>query len=154
MSLANVVKTWSRDESTQVGCAVRGLSNEVLAIGYNGLPRHIQYTEERDARPEKYYWYEHAERNAIYNAARTGTSLVMSMFYLNLFPCVDCARGIIQVGASAVVVPSFSVPERWLDKMERALKMLAESNIKVRKVDEPVQTYDDILEEMRMSNGC
>ena len=29
----------------------------------------------RQERPEKYYWFEHAERNSIYNAARSNPSI-------------------------------------------------------------------------------
>ena len=46
---------------------------------------------------------EHAERNAIYNAARIGISLKKSIFYVTGPPCPDCLRGIIQVGATEII---------------------------------------------------
>jgi len=54
-------------------------------------------------RPEKYLFFEHSERNAIYNAARNGTALNNSVFYVTGFPCVDCLRGIVQVGSKKIV---------------------------------------------------
>lgn len=75
------------------------------AIGYNGLPRGvsgeiaIRYSPEDG---EKYYWFEHAERNAIYNAARAGTSTAGCRLYVSLFPCADCASAIIQSGVVQV----------------------------------------------------
>ena len=58
--------------------------------------------------PEKYQWTEHAERNAIYNAARNGVALEGARLYLNWggCPCSDCARAIIQVGIQEVIGPS------------------------------------------------
>ena len=37
---------------------------------------------DRQKKPEKYFWFEHAERNAIYNAARIGVSTKGCTIYL------------------------------------------------------------------------
>ncbi|MCC7496850.1 MAG: CMP deaminase, partial [Bryobacterales bacterium] len=55
-------------------------------------------------RPTKYLWMEHAERNAICNAARAGTATEGCTIYVEIMPCMDCARAIVQAGISAVVV--------------------------------------------------
>jgi dCMP deaminase len=47
---------------------------------------------------------EHAERNAIYNANRTGVPLLGSRLYVNWVPCTDCARAIIQSGIREVII--------------------------------------------------
>jgi dCMP deaminase len=148
MSLVETVQQWSSDDSTQVGCAVRGQFNEVLSMGYNGLPRGIAYSEERMVRPEKYKWFEHAERNAIYNAANTGTCLRGSSFYISMLPCADCARGIVQVGALEVVVPSFEVPERWRKSMISAVTILREGYVRVRRVNDSSRTLKHIIKAM------
>lgn len=70
-------------------------------MGYNGLPRGVEACdEERHSRVDgkKYLWFEHAERNAIYSAARSGTSLEGCRIYITAFPCADCSRAIIQAG--------------------------------------------------------
>ena len=77
---------------------------EVRATGYNGLPRGVVQSVERlrkDGR-EKFIWTEHAERNAIFNAARAGVSVAKCSLYSNCFPCPDCARAIIQSGIIVV----------------------------------------------------
>jgi dCMP deaminase len=153
MTLVEAVRTWSRDESTKIGCAIRGTDNEVLALGYNGCPRGISYTPERHNRPEKYQWFEHAERNAIYNAARTATPLADSIFYINWLPCPDCARGIIQVGAHSVVVPSFGVPQRWRSRMEKAVLMLEEAGVRMRCIKDSHRTAKYIIAEMENYDG-
>ena len=61
---------------------------------------YLNVIEERQERPEKYYWFEHAERNSIYNAARIGVSTKGSKMYMTCgVPCADCARAIINAGA-------------------------------------------------------
>ena len=45
-----------------------------------------------------------AERNAICNAARCGTALEHCTIYVEIMPCMDCARAIVQAGIREVVV--------------------------------------------------
>jgi dCMP deaminase len=110
--LCHLTATWSEDRRTKVGAVIVGPANEVRAIGYNGLPRGVSGKEDFRYSPEeneKYYWFEHAERNAIYNAVRAGTSTDGCRLYVSLFPCADCARGIIQSGI--VQVNTFPRPD-------------------------------------------
>src|SRR5690242_7044614 len=104
MELAKLIATWSKDRSTKVGCVVVGTDNEVRSIGFNGFPRGVDDdVEERHERPAKYAWTEHAERNAIYSAVRVGISLKGCTMYLPWFPCMDCARALIQSGIAELV---------------------------------------------------
>lgn len=96
----------SKDKSRKIGCIIVGPENEIRTTGYNNMPRGCDDTVElRHTRPEKYLWFEHAERNAIYNAARHGASLKGCKAYVNLPPCMDCARGLVQVGITTVITP-------------------------------------------------
>ena len=82
LGIAEQVKLKSKDESTQIGAVVVGEDREVLSTGYNSFPRGLDDSlKERQERPEKYFWMEHAERNAIYNAARIGVSLKNSTIF-------------------------------------------------------------------------
>ena len=47
---------------------------------------------------------EHAERNAIYNAARCGTPLEGCTLYVEIMPCMDCGRAIVQAGIREVII--------------------------------------------------
>lgn len=102
--LCDLVSSWSEDIHTKVGSVIVGKRHEIISIGFNGLPRNVRGTSERYSRDdgEKYHWFEHAERNAIYNSASVGTSCLDATIYCNLFPCVDCTRGIIQSGISTI----------------------------------------------------
>lgn len=136
---------FSKDQSTKVGCIIVGQQNEILTTGYNGMPRGVNDdVEQRHERPIKYSWFEHAERNAIYNAARIGTSLLGSRAYItSLCPCCDCARGIIQAGIKTIVLESaaFDVIKTpraaaWLPDWEAVTNfMLAEANVEVSIID-------------------
>lgn len=76
LELAELVSSWSKDPSTQTGAVVVGPDKEIRATGYNGLVRGVaDDIPERMKRPTKYDFFEHAERNAIYNACLTGTQL-------------------------------------------------------------------------------
>ena len=108
LGIAEQVKLKSKDQSTQIGAVIVGTDNEVLSTGYNSFPRGLDDSlQERQERPEKYFWFEHAERNAIYNAARVGTPLKGSVIYLTSgLACMDCARGIVNSGITEVYCQS------------------------------------------------
>ena len=132
-SLAQHVSSWSRDPSTRVGCVIVGPTNEVRALGYNGLPRNIEDLEGRFQRPNKYAWVEHAERNAIYAASRIGVPLNGCKMYVSWFPCVECARAALQVGIAEIIAsePDWQSPH-WGNQFILARELLAEGGIKLR----------------------
>jgi dCMP deaminase len=135
-SLCTLVGSWSEDRSRQVGSVIVGSGNEIRGTGYNGLPRKVStYHEARHSREdgEKYLWLEHAERNAIYNMARTGVSTLGCRMYVDNFPCADCSRAIIQSG----IVQLNSFPPDMMDATfvrhyRVAETMLLEAGIDVR----------------------
>lgn len=139
MDLAIHVAGWSKDRSTKVGCVVVGPRNDVRALGYNGFPRGANDTaDHRHERPLKYRWTEHAERNAIYNAAMTGVTLSGCRIYLPWFPCMDCARAIVQSGITELIAiePDMSDP-KWGPDFREGLELFEECGVSVRfvKVD-------------------
>lgn len=134
MNLARHISEWSKDRSTKVGAVIAGPDNEVRALGYNGFPRGIDDdAPQRHERPEKYLWVEHAERNAIYNASRVGIPLAGCTMYLPWFPCMDCARAIVQSGIQTLVAlkPDLSDP-KWGEDFKRALTLFEEAGLTVR----------------------
>ena len=96
----------SKDRSVKVGCVIVNDRQVDLVRGWNGFPRGVDDdVEERHQRPAKYDWTEHAERNAIYNAASEGVALRGATIYITHTPCADCARAIIQSGIKRVCTP-------------------------------------------------
>jgi len=136
ISIAEQVKEKSKDINTQIGEVIVGEDKEILTTGYNSFPRGLNDSlDERQERPEKYFWFEHAERNAIYNAARIGVSLKRSTVYLTSgLPCMDCARGLIQAGVKKVVCKENCTTknkEKWVEQQERSLLMFSECGVEV-----------------------
>ncbi len=118
MHIAKVCATRSPDPSTQHGCVAIDKHGAILSTGYNGPPRLVDDTTVPTTRPEKYIYFEHAERNCIYNAARIGIPLEGCTFYVTGIPCVDCMRAIYQVGAKEAVLLSktcSSTTNSWYD---------------------------------------
>lgn len=135
LRLAKEVATWSKDRSTQVGAVIVGEDKTPGPYGFNGFPRAIDDDiEDRHSRPMKYKWTEHAERNAIYNAARIGMSLKGCTIYVTHLPCADCTRAIVQVGIRRVVVDADSLENadfasRWSDDDKITKDMLDEARV-------------------------
>ena len=142
-NIAQQVKEKSKDERTKVGAVIVGKDKEIVSTGYNSFPRGIvDNRPERQERPEKYFWFEHAERNAIYNAARIGVSTRGCTMYLTCgIPCADCARGIINAGISRIFVTRAQGPssQKWQDSAERSMDMFDAAGVEVRWYD--VETF-------------
>ena len=112
IDLAERVPKESKDRSTKVGCVIVSPENTILSTGWNGFPRGVDDEDEaKHERPAKYDWTEHAERNAIYNAARKGIALLGGVAYLNYSPyaiCTHCVRALAQAGIVELVGPDRS----------------------------------------------
>ena len=130
--LARDVAEWSSDPHTKVGSVIVGPGNDVRAIGYNGLPRNIENQSDRFQGELKSFWIEHAERNAIYSAARSGVALPGCRMYVSWFPCADCARAIVQVGIGEIIC---SEPDwehaKWSQHFQQAKQILAAGSVTV-----------------------
>ena len=96
ITMCYLVGMRSRDGHTHVGSVIVDSDNVLVSTGYNSLPRGIEVDQAKRRlsreNGEKYHWMEHAERNAIYNAARRGTVLRGCKLYVPWTPCTDCTR--------------------------------------------------------------
>ena len=139
LDICRVVASRSKDPNTQLGCVIIGPAHEIRSTGYNSFPRGINdQVKERHERPEKYLWIEHAERNAIYNAARAGTPLEGCTLYVEIMPCMDCARAIVQAGIVKVVIDAHRMEAFSSDYYDRhfglARQLLNEAKVDIRSV--------------------
>jgi dCMP deaminase len=139
MLLAHEIAGWSKEAGRHVGTVIVGPDKEIRATGFNGFPRGVNdEIESRHSRETgaKYLWSSHAERNAIYNAARVGVPLKGCTIYVPWFPCVECAKAIIQSGIEVLVAyqPDLS-EQKWGLEFEIVLQMMSEAGVKVRYLD-------------------
>jgi len=104
MQIANLVATRSTCLRRQVG-AVLVKNNRILATGYNGAPSKLEHCysigcvrkKERIPSGEKHELCRavHAEQNVIIQCAKYGISTQDSILYCTHFPCVICAKMLI-----------------------------------------------------------
>lgn len=103
---------------------------QVLATGYNGLPRGFEDHDERLQRPVKYDLIVHAEMNAIIQCARNGVSPVGATLYSSFSPCIHCSLAIVQAGITKVVTKHIDVgDEHWNDSIEKSLALFNEVGV-------------------------
>ncbi len=139
LDICKVVAARSKDPNTQIGCVIVGPAHEIRSTGYNSFPRGIRDdVPERLERPAKYLWMEHAERNAICNSARAGTSTEGCTIYVEIMPCMDCARAIVQAGIVDVAVSAARMAEyssEYYDQHFGLVEVLfGEAGVRVRRV--------------------
>jgi dCMP deaminase len=124
----------SRDRSRGSGAVIVDPSGCRVAVAFNAFPRGVdEAPSDRHERPAKYKWTEHAERNAIYEAAREGTPTDGCTMFVSWYPCADCARAIIQSGIVELVAiePDWADPH-WSADFAVVRLMLAEARVLVR----------------------
>ena len=108
MGIAKLSAMRSKDPNTQVGACIVSNDNRILSIGYNGCPNGINDDEfpwDREGEPlnTKYLYVCHAEMNAILNYRGSRKELENARIYVDLFPCNECAKLIIQAGIKEVI---------------------------------------------------
>lgn len=108
MAVARLSSMRSKDPSTQVGACIVGCDNRILSIGYNGAPNGFQdeafpWAREGDPKDTKYFYVCHGEMNAILNFRGSRKDLENARIYVDLFPCNECAKLIIQSGIKEVI---------------------------------------------------
>ena len=125
MGVAKLAALRSKDPNTQVGTCIVSPDNNILSMGYNGLPKGCSDDEfpwEREAPDEldtKYPYVTHSELNAILNYR--GGNLEGAKLYVSLFPCNECAKAIIQSGIKTVVYDSDKYADSPMTKASKRM---------------------------------
>ena len=106
MGIAMLSAKRSKDPNTQVGACIVDSYNKIVGIGYNGFPigcSDDDFPWAREAEKindTKYPYVVHAEANAILNSTK---DLHGARIYVDLFPCNECAKLIIQSGIKEII---------------------------------------------------
>ncbi len=131
----------SPDPSTQNGALLVDFRDNslgrVVCSGVNEFPHGVTMTYERGAPENKLTYTEHAERNAIYSAAREGIKTAGLTMFCSWAACAECARAIILAGIAELVTHRLpGVPHsRWDASIAAGMEMLNESGVQVRWID-------------------
>ncbi|HPF83317.1 MAG TPA: dCMP deaminase family protein [Bacilli bacterium] len=147
MGIAKLTAMRSKDPNTQVGACIVAGDNRILSLGYNGAPNGFSddcFPWDREGKPleTKYLYVCHAERNAILNFRGYRSELENARIYVDLFPCNECAKEIIQAGIKEIVYLSDKYADT--DSTIAAKRMLDECGIKYRRLDEEAQRKIEI----------
>jgi len=81
-----VARKFSTDKYVQNG-AILVRDNTIISSGANKFPDEVKETEERWKYPLKPFYVSHAERNAIFNAAKKGIPTEGATMYCPWFAC-------------------------------------------------------------------
>lgn len=127
---ARTIATRGTCDRLRVG-AVLVRDNCAFATGYNGAPSGFAHCDEVGHMMHGGHCIRsvHAEQNAIVQAARHGVSTVGATLYCTHYPCVLCAKLLIQAGVVRVVCG-----EEY--KTDYAEWFFVEAGIRIREVGE------------------
>jgi dCMP deaminase len=141
MAIAKLSAMRSKDPNTQVGACIVN-NNRILSIGYNGTPngyddKYFPWDREGEPLETKYMYVVHAERNAILNYLGNRKDFLDSTLYVDLFPCNECAKEIIQSGIKEIVYLS----DKYADTESTiaSKRMLDECGVKYRQLSKEHQ---------------
>lgn len=135
IALAVLSSKRSKDPNTQVGACIVNKNNKILSMGYNGAPigmidENMPWDRQGAYLDTKYAYVCHAELNAILNYRG---NLEGSIIYVDLFPCNECAKAIIQAGIKEVVYACDKYKDT--DSVIASKRMFDECGVKYRQYE-------------------
>ena len=138
MGIAKLTAMRSKDPNTQVGACIVDNEKRILSVGYNGAPNGFdddKFPWDRSGDPldTKYLYVCHAEMNAITNFRGSRKDLKDSTIYVDLFPCNECAKQIIQSGIKHVIYLCDKYAST--DGVKASKRMFDECGVTYKKLD-------------------
>ncbi len=144
MAIAKLSCMRSKDPNTQVGACIVGGDNRILSIGYNGAPngfddKEFPWAREGGVIDTKYAYVCHGEMNAILNYRGSRKDLEQAKIYVDLFPCNECAKLIIQSGIKEIIYVCDKYKDT--DGVKASKRMLDECGVKYHqlKIDKEIK---------------
>jgi len=135
MGVALLSAQRSKDPNTQVGACIVNPQKKIVGVGYNGFPtgcsdNDLPWNREGSYMETKYPFICHAELNAILNSI--GRNLRGCVIYVDLFPCNECAKAIIQTGISEIVYLSDKYEDT--NSVKASKLMLSQAGVSTRQL--------------------
>ena len=130
MDLAASAASKSPNKIRQVGAVILMCDGTEPIAACNTFPKGIADLDWRHEGDGRFVWMEHAERNAIFDAARHGRALAGATIASTFFPCIDCARAIVQTGIARLVSPEPALDDAvWGASFVRSRIILEEGGV-------------------------
>lgn len=118
-------------------------NRQILATGYNGAPRGVPHAEEVGCVREMFNVPSgerhelcrglHAEQNAIIQAAYHGVSIKDAEIYTTNFPCIICAKMIINAGIKRIIYAEGYASDDITGKL--TVELLEQAGVKTEKLN-------------------
>jgi dCMP deaminase len=135
LAVALAAASRSPNRVRQVG-AVLVARDGAEVVACNTFPQGVRDLEERHAGDGRFVWMEHAERNAIFAAAGRGIATAGAHLTSTFFPCIDCARAIVQSGVVCLDTPPPDLADPvWGQSFVRSRVILEEGGVELRFFD-------------------
>jgi tRNA(Arg) A34 adenosine deaminase TadA len=117
---------------------------------YNAFPTGVRDLEDRHAGDGRFVWMEHAERHAIFEAARRGVATAGACLTTTFFSCIDCARAIVDAGhRGGATRSSEESPAMGLERRCCVVQLWSEVN----RVASPASTRPSPISTIRSGAG-
>ena len=135
MQAAQLASCRSPNRVRRVGAVLVARDGTEIAA-CNTFPAGVRDIEERHAGDGRFVWMEHAERHAIFEAARRGIATAGGRLTTTFFPCIDCARAIVGSGIACLDTPAAALDDPvWGASFGRSELILREGGVEIRIVD-------------------
>jgi len=116
----------------KVGAAILTCDGGEAVAACNTFPKGVADLDWRHEGDGRLVWMEHAERNAIFAAAKQGRALAGATLATTFFPCIDCARAIVQSGIVRVLSPPPALDDPvWGASFPRSRVILEEGGVEL-----------------------
>ncbi|SEE40207.1 dCMP deaminase [Rhizobiales bacterium GAS188] len=136
MNRAQAAARLSPNRVRQVGATLAAVQGASVIARCNSFPKGVRDLPERHEGDGRFVWMEHAERNAILEAARQGIATEAGTLATTFFPCIDCARAIVQSGIAHLCTPAPDYEDAaWGDAFHRSRVILEEGGVAIHVVE-------------------
>jgi dCMP deaminase len=137
MTLARKAAAQSPNRVRQVGAVFATADAGAPIACCNTFPKGVRDIPERHLGDGRFVWMEHAERNALYEAARRGVATEGAVLATTFFPCIDCARAIVQSGIAYLCTPEPALDDPvWGESFLRSRVIIEEGGVEMLFVGE------------------
>ena len=145
IDMVNQVRLRATCDRGKTGCVIV-LDKRVVSTGYVGSPPGLPHCDDighdlhkvtNEDGTESMHCIRtiHAEQNAIAQAARFGVSLNRATIYSKLTPCYTCAKSIIAVGITRVVV------DKDYHISKKSKEVFKKSGVKLKILNKAIEKY-------------
>lgn len=131
---AYIVAQKSTNISTQNAALLVDDDKNIILSAVNSFPNGVKETKKRqNSKSLRYKYSIHAERNAIYSAAKLGIKTEGLTIICPWAACSECAWAIIQAGIKKLVIHKQALDKsgHWQEDIEFAFNMLREAEVEI-----------------------